>query len=279
LIAKVRPPTQTQLLTRQRTFTTMLRTAFVLVCIASIGHVGHGRRFQRPAQRGPVSDGQESPWLASLPAAAFNPSFSASAFPGGGLNQMDRRVPDLGMNAYMKAEESVTSRRDISRRKMVGALLGVLAASAAPRPSMAAIKEGGGWKKANADLISAKAAALYKPPTAAELAEERAEKESKKQRYAKIKAEMLAEKAKPDAPKPVYCAGLQSQNQPMYVNMCDIVGPTKADQSNTEIDSFGNAVLGAYQEKLLLAKLEKEDPELGRRVQKMIDKSTRVSGY
>jgi len=246
----------------------MLRIAFVLVCLASIGH---GRRFQRPAQqRGPDSEARELRWLAPSATAAFNPSLSASAFPGR-LTQMGRRVPDLSMNAYPEEQ--------VSRRKMVGALLGVLAAAAAPRPSEAILESGKGWKKANADLIQAKAAALYRPPTAEELEVERAEKEAKKQRYAKIKADMLAEKAKPDAPKPVYCAGLQSQNQPMYVNMCDIVGPTKADQSNTEIDSFGNAVLGAYQERLLLAKLEKEDPELQKRVQKMIDKSTKVSGY
>ena len=44
---------------------------------------------------------------------------------------------------------------------------------------------------------------------------------------------------------PQYCAGQTSGVQPMLENICANIGVSKADQSNTRQDTFGNMVIGA----------------------------------
>lgn len=49
---------------------------------------------------------------------------------------------------------------------------------------------------------------------------------------------------------PQYCAGQMSNVQPMMENICSNIGLSKADQSNTRPDDFGNMNVGAFVEKL-----------------------------
>ena len=45
---------------------------------------------------------------------------------------------------------------------------------------------------------------------------------------------------------PQYCAGMTGNVSPMYENICANIGVSKADQSNTMSDAFGNANIGEY---------------------------------
>lgn len=45
---------------------------------------------------------------------------------------------------------------------------------------------------------------------------------------------------------PQYCAGQTSAVTPMLENRCQIIGVSKADQSNAQADAFGNMNVGAY---------------------------------
>lgn len=55
--------------------------------------------------------------------------------------------------------------------------------------------------------------------------------------------------------KPQYCAGQMSSVQPMMENICSTIGLSKADQSNTLPDEFGNMNIGVradqFQKELL----------------------------
>ena len=53
-----------------------------------------------------------------------------------------------------------------------------------------------------------------------------------------------------------YCAGQTSGVQPMLENICANIGISKADQSNTQVDSFGNMNIGVYNEQYKLKQLE-----------------------
>ena len=44
--------------------------------------------------------------------------------------------------------------------------------------------------------------------------------------------------------------------QPMLENICANIGISKADQSNTQVDSFGNMNIGVYNEQYKLKQLE-----------------------
>lgn len=43
---------------------------------------------------------------------------------------------------------------------------------------------------------------------------------------------------------PQYCAGQTSGVQPMLENICANIGISKADQSNSQVDQFGNMAIG-----------------------------------
>lgn len=45
---------------------------------------------------------------------------------------------------------------------------------------------------------------------------------------------------------PQYCAGQTSAVTPMMENICANIGVSKADQSNTMVDDFGNMNIGQY---------------------------------
>lgn len=45
---------------------------------------------------------------------------------------------------------------------------------------------------------------------------------------------------------PQYCAGQMASVQPMMENICANIGISKADQSNTRVDAFGNMNVGQY---------------------------------
>mmetsp|Transcript_64161 Transcript_64161/g.169532 ORF Transcript_64161/g.169532 Transcript_64161/m.169532 type:complete len:133 (+) Transcript_64161:147-545(+) len=45
---------------------------------------------------------------------------------------------------------------------------------------------------------------------------------------------------------PQYCAGQMASVQPMMENICANIGISKADQSNTRVDTFGNMNIGQY---------------------------------
>ena len=44
--------------------------------------------------------------------------------------------------------------------------------------------------------------------------------------------------------KPQYCAGQTASVSPLLENKCETIGISKADQSNTRIDDFGNMNIG-----------------------------------
>ena len=46
--------------------------------------------------------------------------------------------------------------------------------------------------------------------------------------------------------KPQYCAGQTAAVTPFLENRCETIGTTKADQSNTMKDEFGNMNIGVY---------------------------------
>ena len=46
--------------------------------------------------------------------------------------------------------------------------------------------------------------------------------------------------------KPQYCAGQTASVTPMLENICENIGLSKADQSNTMRDEFGNMNIGVY---------------------------------
>ena len=48
---------------------------------------------------------------------------------------------------------------------------------------------------------------------------------------------------------PKYCAGQMASVQPMMENVCANIGISKADQSNTMVDDFGNMNIGVYNER------------------------------
>eukprot|EP00308_Calcidiscus_leptoporus_P023421 CAMPEP_0119353650 /NCGR_PEP_ID=MMETSP1334-20130426/2762_1 /TAXON_ID=127549 /ORGANISM="Calcidiscus leptoporus, Strain RCC1130" /LENGTH=154 /DNA_ID=CAMNT_0007366981 /DNA_START=117 /DNA_END=581 /DNA_ORIENTATION=- len=50
--------------------------------------------------------------------------------------------------------------------------------------------------------------------------------------------------------KPQYCAGQMSNVQPMMENICETIGLSKADQSNTLPDEFGNMNIAVYAERV-----------------------------
>jgi len=45
---------------------------------------------------------------------------------------------------------------------------------------------------------------------------------------------------------PQYCAGQMASVQPMMENICSNIGTSKADQSNTRSDAFGNMNVGQF---------------------------------
>ena len=53
-----------------------------------------------------------------------------------------------------------------------------------------------------------------------------------------------------------YCAGQTSGVQPMLENICANIGISKADQSNTQVDAFGNMNIGVYNEQYKLKQVE-----------------------
>ena len=52
---------------------------------------------------------------------------------------------------------------------------------------------------------------------------------------------------------PQYCAGQTASVTPMLENVCANIGVSKADQSNTMLDEFGNMNIGVFAEKSRLA--------------------------
>jgi hypothetical protein len=67
---------------------------------------------------------------------------------------------------------------------------------------------------------------------------------------------------------PQYCAGQMSNVQPMMENICSNIGLSKADQSNTRKDEFGNMNVGAYVEQLDREKAAREAERLAARKQR-----------
>jgi len=82
---------------------------------------------------------------------------------------------------------------------------------------------------------------------------------SDKETLADIQKEIAAKRpaySRKPAKAPQYCAGQMSAVSPMYENMCANIGVSKADQSNSMADSFGNMNVGtstsaAEREKML----------------------------
>ena len=55
-------------------------------------------------------------------------------------------------------------------------------------------------------------------------------------------------RARAAAKKPQYCAGQTASVTPMLENICEDIGMSKADQSNTRQDAFGNMAIGVSTE-------------------------------
>lgn len=60
---------------------------------------------------------------------------------------------------------------------------------------------------------------------------------------------------------PQYCAGQMASVQPMMENICSNIGLSKADQSNTMVDDFGNMNIGVYNEAYKKAQAQAMDYE------------------
>lgn len=59
---------------------------------------------------------------------------------------------------------------------------------------------------------------------------------TKRPQYAKMKATRKVQ----------YCAGQTSSVTPLLENKCETIGLSKADQTNTQRDEFGNMDIGVY---------------------------------
>uniref|UniRef100_A0A6T0DSM7 Uncharacterized protein n=2 Tax=Chrysotila carterae TaxID=13221 RepID=A0A6T0DSM7_CHRCT len=84
---------------------------------------------------------------------------------------------------------------------------------------------------------------------------------SDRQSLAEIQAEIARKRPRSELQKkrkPQYCAGQMGTVQPMMENICENIGLSKADQSNTLPDAYGNMNVGAYAEKLERERLERE---------------------
>lgn len=120
------------------------------------------------------------------------------------------------------------------RRELLGS--GALfALTVLPRPASASYAL---YKAAGDTMMERKASGDWKPG-------------SDRETLASIQADI--ERKRPINPNKVrkqaqYCAGQTSGVQPMLENICSNIGISKADQSNTRVDTFGNMVIGVESE-------------------------------
>ena len=146
----------------------------------------------------------------------------------------------------------------LGRRELLGS--GVLFALAlSPRPASASYAL---YKAAGDTMAERKASGDWKPG-------------SDRETLASIQAGI--ERKRPTNPNkvrkaPQYCAGQTSGVQPMLENICSNIGISKADQSNTMADTFGNMVIGVESEEYKRYKAASERAADNQRLRELTNK-------
>lgn len=142
----------------------------------------------------------------------------------------------------------------VARRRVLQGFGGLLGAAAVPKPASANYKI---LKQQQDEFLRRKAGNIT-------------EAERERARINEARADEFERKmAKENEKKPWevkrYCAGKPESNDPRYEVICDIVGATKADQSNTIVDEFGNSDVGEYERRQLVRQQEREAAERARK--------------
>ena len=143
-----------------------------------------------------------------------------------------------GRGRLQSARDATLSRSDLLRRTVpLGASTLLAAALGAPSPAQASYA----LYSASQQSFTDRKATGYVPVATSDKASLAAIQDE-------ISRKRPANPMKMKKP-PKYCAGQMASVQPMMENVCANIGISKADQSNTMVDEFGNMNIGVYNER------------------------------